>query len=123
MNTARSHGKEAARQLQRWLIESDVATDPQAFIISPATSIELARVLVNSDSHYHAGVAVARKAVELLADAHARGKLRIAPNEVIWFDTLQDTLDELPDSEADFIAQQLALADPARFLREEYGLQ
>lgn len=122
MNTARSHGQAAAQLLQSWLVESDVATDPQAFIISPDSSVALARVIVGSDSHYHAGVAVARKAVELLREAHAQGKLRIAPNEVIWFDTLQDTLDEMPESESEFIAQQLAGADRSRFLPEEYGL-
>lgn len=123
MNTARSHGKASAQQLQRWLVESDVATDPQAFIISPASSVELAQAIVTSDSHYHAGVAVARKAVELLRGAHYKGKVRIAPNEVSWFDTLQDTLDELPESESEFIAQQLALADKAKFLPAEYGLK
>jgi methanol--5-hydroxybenzimidazolylcobamide Co-methyltransferase len=122
MNTARSHGRDSARQLQQWLIESDVATDPQAFIISPESSVALARAIVTANSHYHAGVAVARKAVELLRDAHHAGKLRVAPNEVAWFDSLQDTLDDLPNSESEFIAQQLALADRARFLPEEYGL-
>ena len=123
MNTARSHGKASAQQLQRWLIESDVATDPQAFIISPESSVKLAQAIVASDSHYHAGVAVARKAVELLRGAHEQGKLRIAPNEVIWFDTLQDTLDELPESESEFIAQQLVLTDKSKFLPAEYGLK
>ena len=122
MNTARAHGRDAARQLQRWLVESDVATDPQAFIISPESSVELARTIVGCDSHYHAGVAVARKAVELLQGAHQRGQLRIAPKEVIWFETMQDTLDELPESETEFISQQLAVADHSRFLPEEYGL-
>jgi methanol--5-hydroxybenzimidazolylcobamide Co-methyltransferase len=121
-NTARRHGKESALQLQHWLVESDVAADPQAFIISPSSSIALARVIVDSDSHYHAGVAVARKALELLRAAHADGKVRIVPNEVAWFDTLQDALDELPASEAEFIEAQLALADPARFLPGEYAL-
>ncbi len=123
MNTARSHGKESARLLQRWLVESDVATDPQAFIISPESAVELARVIVGSDSHYHAGVAVARKAVDLLRRAHAKGKLRIAPNELVWFDTMQDTLDELPENESEFIGRQLALADRSRFLPEEYCLE
>ena len=123
MNTARSHGKASAQQLQRWLVESDVATDPQAFIISPESSIELAKVIVASDTHYHAGVAVARKAVELLRGAHEQGRVRIAPNEVIWFDTLQDTLDELPASESEFIGQQLVLADKSKFLPAEYGLK
>jgi methanol--5-hydroxybenzimidazolylcobamide Co-methyltransferase len=123
MNTARSHGKDAAQQLQRWLVESDVATDPQAFIISPASSVALAQAIVSCDSHYHAGVAAARKAVELLSNAHADGKLKIAANEVCWFDMMQDTLDDLPDSESEFITQQLALADRSKFLPEEYGLQ
>jgi methanol--5-hydroxybenzimidazolylcobamide Co-methyltransferase len=123
MNTARSHGQESARQLQRWLVESDVAADPQAFIISPESSVKLARAIVASDSHYHAGVAVARTALELLRGAHAEGKLRIAPNEIAWFGRMQATLNQLPESESEFIAQQLALADRSRFLAEEYGLQ
>jgi len=122
MNTARSHGDQAAQQLQSWLVESDVSTDPQAFILSPDSSMELARVIVGSDSHYHAGVAVARKAVELLGNAHREGNLRVSPNEVAWFDTMQETLDKLPESENDFITEQLKVADRTRFLPEEYGL-
>ncbi len=72
--------------------------------------------------HYHAGAAAARKAVELLRAAHGQGRLRIAPKEAVWFDTLQDTLDELPEDEGEFIAGQLALADRSRFLPHEYGL-
>ena len=122
MNTARSHGEESARLLQRWLIESDAAADPQAFILSPESSLTLARTIVQCDSHYHAGVAVARKAVELLRGAYEQGKLRIDPKEVAWFDNMQDSLDEMPESEAEFIGRQLALADRSRFLPEEYGL-
>jgi hypothetical protein len=36
---------------------------------------------------------------------------------------MQDTLDQLPESESEFIAQQLARADRSRFLPEEYGLK
>ncbi|MCU0771689.1 MAG: methanol--corrinoid methyltransferase [Verrucomicrobia bacterium] len=123
MNTARRHGKESAHQLQRWLVESDVATDPQAFIISPESSLALAKAIVGCDSHYHAGVAVARKAIDLMRAAHAQGKLRIAANEVQWFDTLRDTLDELPESESEFIDLQLGVADKTKFLAAEYGLK
>jgi len=122
MNTARASGTESARMLQRWLVDSDVASDPQAFIISPESSVELARVIVAADSHYHAGVAVARKAIELLRTAHEEGRVRIAKNEINWFGTMQDALDELPDSEGKFIESELALADTSRFLPAEYGL-
>jgi len=122
MNTARASGRESARMLQRWLVDSDVASDPQAFIISPESSVELARVIVAADSHYHAGVAVARKAVDLLRTAHEEGRVRIAKNETSWFGTMQDALDELPESEGRFIETQLALADTSQFLQSEYGL-
>jgi hypothetical protein len=35
---------------------------------------------------------------------------------------LQDTLDDLPESESEFIGLQLTLADKAKFLPMEYGL-
>jgi len=122
MNRARADGKDAARTLQRWFVQSDVALDPQAFIISPESSVELARAIVGSDSHYHAGVAVARKAVSLMRDAHEAGQLYIAANEADWFDIMTDTLDQLPENEEQFISQQIAMADSSKFIPAEYGL-
>jgi methanol--5-hydroxybenzimidazolylcobamide Co-methyltransferase len=122
MNRASADGKPAARQLQCWLVESDAALDPQAYIITPKASVELARTIVNADSHYHAGVAVARKAVSLLKDANQARQVRIADNEADWLDNLNDILDDLPESEDEFIARQLAVADPSKFIRAEYEL-
>lgn len=122
MNKARSEGPQAARTLQRWLVESDVAFDPQAFVISPGSAVELAKAIVASKSHYKAGVAVARRSIELMRDAHAEGRLKIAENEVDWLDNMTDTLDDLPESEEEFISQQLAVADMEKFIPAEYGL-
>lgn len=122
MNQARAEGAESARHLQRWLVQSDAAFDPQAFIISPQSSIELAKTIVASDSAYHAGVAVARRAIELMREASVAGRLKIAENEADWLDTMTEALDELPESETDFIAAQLAAADASKFLPAEYGL-
>ena len=122
MNQARSEGEAAAQMLQRWMVDSDVSLDPQAFIISPHSSVEIARAIVGSDSHYHAGVAAARKAVELMRDAHNDGRLRIADNEISWLDIMTDALDDLPDDEGEFISEQIAMADPTKFLPAEYGL-
>jgi len=123
MNQASSSGKEGAHILQQWMVKSDAAFDPQAFIISPENSIHLARAIVGCDSHYHAGVAVARKAIELMRTAHQAGELHIAANESDWLDNLTDDLDDLPETEEEFISQQLAMADPDRFLPAEYELQ
>lgn len=122
MNQASMDGAPAAGVLQRWLVDSDQALDPQAFIISPASAIELAQSIVSSDSHYHAGIAVARRAIQLMGDAYEAGKLKLASTEVAWFDLMTDALDEMPEDEDAFIAEQVAAADPTKFLPAEYGL-
>ena len=57
-----------------------------------------------------------------MTEAQADGQLRIAENELGWLEMMTDTLDELPQDEGQFISQQLAVADPAKFLAAEYGL-
>lgn len=123
MNRASADGVDGARTLQRWFVESDRATDPQAFIISPESAVKLAHAIVETDSHYHAGVAVACEAVSLLRQAHAEGSLHVEPGEVAWFDTMDEALDDMPESESVFIAEQVALADKSKFLPAEYGLK
>lgn len=122
MNQASLEGPESALALQRWLVNSDAHLDPQAFILTPYSSIEIAKAIVASDSHYHAGINAARTAIDLMENANRGGLLRIAPNESHWLAHLRETLDELPESEDEFISQQLALADPSKFLPAEYGL-
>ena len=39
MNQASGEGKDSALTLQRWMVDSDAALDPQAFILTPASSI------------------------------------------------------------------------------------
>ncbi len=122
MNRASMDGARAAGILQRWLVESDKALDPQAFIIAPENAIELARSIVTSDSHYHAGIAVARRAIQLMSEAYETGRLKLAPVEVCWFELMTDALDEMPVEEEAFISAQLAAADPTKFLAAEYDL-
>ena len=112
-----------AQMLQRWFVDSDIALDPQAFIISPYR--------LGRDRARHRGVRLAlpcrprRGAHRDPADAArptATGRLRIADNEVGWLDMMTDTLDDLPEDEGEFIAEQLAMADADKFLPAEYGL-
>lgn len=122
MNEARREGDESVQMLQRWLVNSDAGRDPQAFIISPESAMELASTIVGCETHYQAGVAVARRAVTLLQEALAGERLKIPANEGGWLDRMMDELDDLPEDEQDFISEQLANVDRSRFLPEEYGL-
>lgn len=122
MNRALGEGKAAALTLRRWLVESDAALDPQAWILTPENVIAIARAITAASSHYQAGVAAARCAVELLRDAHAAGQVKVLPREIPFFDKMLAQLDELPDDKAEFIAQQKPLVDATRYLPAEYGV-
>lgn len=122
MNEARQEGDGSVHMLQRWLVNSDAARDPQAFIISPSSAIELASTIVGCETHYQAGVAVARKAIALLQEAVADGRLKIPSNEATWLERMMGDVDDLPDAEEDFISDQLGEVDRSRFLPEEYAL-
>ena len=122
MNRALAEGKAAALTLRRWLVDSDAGLDPQAWVLTPDSVIAIARAIVGAPDHYHAGVAAARCALGRLRDAHAAGRLKIAMRELGFLDTMAAQLDELPDDEGEFIAQQQAIANSERYLPAEYGL-
>ena len=122
MNRALAEGKESALTLRRWLVDSDAALDPQAWVLTPDSVIAISRAIVEAPDHYQAGVAAARCAVNLLRDAHAAGRLKIVPRELGFLDSMLAQLDDLPADEAEFIAQQKPLADASRYLPAEYGV-
>lgn len=123
MNQARSEGPEAALTLRRWMINSDASLDPQAFILSPQSSVALANVIVKSDTHYHAGKAVALEAIRLMKEGLEAGRLKIAEREQPWLDTIEDAISELPDDENEFIANMMQVVDATKYHPEEYGLK
>lgn len=122
MNRAMLDGRDAALLLRRWLVDSDAALDPQAWVLAPDSVIAISRAIVGAENHYQAGVAAARCAVDLMRTAHAAGRLKIPPREVRFLETMAAQLDEFPSDESTFIAEQMAVADPTRYLPAEYGL-
>jgi len=123
MNRALAEGKTAALTLRRWLVDSDAGLDPQAWVLRPESVLAIARSIVAAPDHFHAGVAAARCALDLLRAGHAAGSLKIVPRELGFLDSMAAQLDELPSDEAAFIARQMSLADPAKYLPAEYELQ
>lgn len=122
MNEAISDGKEGVATYQRWTVRSDAGLDPQAYILTPANIIRIAKAIVSAKDHYRAGVAAALESIAVLREGSESGCLHIIEREKSWLDNLEETVGELPEKEDDFIADQLALADPEKFLPAEYGL-
>ncbi len=122
MNRALADGRQGALTLRRWLVESDAAHDPQAFILTPENVLAIARAIVAAATPYAAGRAAAATALELLRAGHASGAYRLSPREVPWLERMEERLAELPSDEGRFIDAMLAEVDTSSFVAADYGL-
>jgi methanol--5-hydroxybenzimidazolylcobamide Co-methyltransferase len=122
MNQALRGGRDSALMLRKWLVESDAGLDPQAYILTPESTIAIARAIVSAPDPYHAGKAAGLAAVQLLREGLEQGKVKILERERSWLPMLQAALEELPDSEETFISQQMAQVDRSKFVAEDYQL-
>lgn len=122
MNQALKQGREPALMMRNWLVNSDAALDPQAYILVPENVIALASAIVGAPTPYQAGKAVARKTVQILRDGLRAERVKIAEREVGWLDTIDAALDEMSDDEGEFIAQTMPLLDTSKFVARDYEL-
>jgi methanol---5-hydroxybenzimidazolylcobamide Co-methyltransferase len=122
MNEARRDGHTAALTLRNWLVRSDAPLDPQAFILTPANAVDLAATLVAAPTPYAAGKAVARRAIDLIDEAHRGGGLCLIERELPWLNTMRQSLDDMPEDEESFIAAAMPLFDVDKYLPGEYLL-
>ena len=123
MNQAIAEGSAGAAMMQRWMVRSDAALDPQAFILAPANVIAIARAIVSAADEYHAGKAAALTTVRLMREAVTAGALRLSDRERPWLDTIQLAVEELPDDEGAFINQMMGVVDQSKFVARDYDLQ
>lgn len=122
MNEASRRGEKERLFMRDLLVCSDAGLDAQAYIISPESSVRLAKAIVASDSDYHAGKNAALEAIKILTEGHETGCLKIAEREVCWLDTMKESVEEMPDDEERFINSAMAMADTSKFVPEDYEL-
>lgn len=118
MNQALADGPDAALWLRKWLVNSDAALDPQAFILKPECAIAIAEAIVQAPTHYHAGKAAALTAVRLLRE----GDVRIPQREAGWLDHIEQAVHALPADEGEFIAEMMAQVNTGNFVARDYDL-
>ncbi len=121
-NQALDEGKESADTLKRWLVESDIHLDPQAFIISPESAVEIGKAIVTSENHYRAGVKTGLTAIRILRAANSEKKLRIVDRELPWLDIMEDVIAGLPEDENAFVNQIMPQLDQSKFVAADYDL-
>lgn len=119
-NTASAEGKESARTLQRWLVESDSRLDVQAYILRPDSAIAVGEAIVGAPDPYTAGRAAAARTLELIQEGLNQNRLVIPDREQPWLDMLEGALEDLPATAEEATSHVMAKADTSRFIAEDY---
>ena len=119
MNTAAAQG--SALTLRQWLVDSDVRLSPQAAVLSPEATIEIATAIVGAGSHYQATVAAGLAAVAILNRAVSGDALTLSKKEASWLARIDEELNALPASESALL-DEMSGAYPGLFDLASYGL-
>jgi methanol--5-hydroxybenzimidazolylcobamide Co-methyltransferase len=122
MNEALADGRDAALLYRKWMVSSDASRDPQAYVLTPESSVAIAQDIISAPSAYAAGKAAALTALRLLRDAQRDGALKIHPREVPYLDRLQKTVEALPAQESEFIDEMMAEVDTTKFVAADYEI-
>jgi len=122
MNVATKKGTHSARQLRDWFVESDVFTDPQAYILNPETVISLSREIILEKTPYLRTRRAAQVTLACLRKASQNNELILSKNELRWLDRLSRQAELLEEDEEVFIAGYKPNIDAAKARFEEYGI-
>jgi methanol--5-hydroxybenzimidazolylcobamide Co-methyltransferase len=105
MNQALATG--GAPTLRDWLTESDRWLSPQAAILSPEATWEIAQAIVAEPTDYRRTVAAGRAAVTLLKEGVASGRLPLTETERGWLRRIEESLEEMPEREETLVAEMI----------------
>jgi methanol--5-hydroxybenzimidazolylcobamide Co-methyltransferase len=98
MNVARERdGEDGARKMRDWMSASDASLDPQAWVLTPEMSVELAKIIAAAPDDYTAARKSAVFALDSIVKASREGRLALPAQEEAWLDSIEADLDGLPD--------------------------
>lgn len=103
MNQALERG--GALTLREWLTESDRWLSPQAAVLSPDATWQIARAIIAEPSDYRRTVAAGRAALGILNDGVRSGQLVLSPSEQQWLEKTDAALADLPTDEQALLAE------------------
>jgi len=104
LNKAIELGKH--KELRDLLVESDIYSDPQAYVLAPKVAREIAYELVKHDDELDRTVAAGQRALELIAKEE---KLRLSSGENRFLGMIRKTFDEIVKDPHKKIEQALTL--------------
>jgi methanol--5-hydroxybenzimidazolylcobamide Co-methyltransferase len=122
MNQALADGRDAALLYRKWMVNSDAGLDPQAYVLTPESSIAIAHAIVHAPTPLEAGRVAALTAVRLIREGHREGRLKVHTRELPWLDRIQKAVESIPSSEVEFINEMMGEVDTTKFVAKDYQL-
>jgi len=102
--------KDGGVQYRSLLVESDVTLSPQALILSPESTIRVARAIVEQPTPYLQTVAAAKTAAEIVREA-LPDSLQLSSRELKWLEKIERAISEMPADEQELTEE----------MKETYG--
>ena len=102
MNAASASGQ--AKTLRDLMALSDEWLSPQAAVLSPSATIEIAQAIVMKADPYERTVAAGKAAVDILRRGHRADRVKLTRREAVRLDLIDHALSELPDDWRELMA-------------------
>ncbi|MCL5096528.1 MAG: methanol--corrinoid methyltransferase, partial [Candidatus Omnitrophica bacterium] len=123
LNAALAGSDRDARQLRDWLVASDAALDPQAWVLRPDVVLRIAQSILEESTPYRRTRRAVIAAIDELKQAYGSGQLHLPARELRWLNLFQDQAEELPENEETLIEEMCKGPEASKFLPAEYGLE
>lgn len=107
--------------LQKLLVDSDAFRSPQALVLTPDSTIRIARAIVGEKNDFRRTIAAAQEAWKIIDEAAQEGGLKLSPSERRWMARMHRELDSLPGDEIHFV-ESMSAKFRDLYLPESYGL-
>jgi methanol--5-hydroxybenzimidazolylcobamide Co-methyltransferase len=119
MNAAAATGH--ARMFRDLLTLSDEWLSPQAAVLSPAATFEIASAVVSRQDPYHRTIAAGQAAVAILRRGSQAGSLKLNRKEELWLGRIEEGLATLPETSEELV-RTLEPKYGALYDKVSYGL-
>jgi methanol--5-hydroxybenzimidazolylcobamide Co-methyltransferase len=120
MNVATATG--AGLTLRNLLVSSDEWLSPQAAVLSPQATLEIASAIVHANGPYARTLAAGNAAVRILKRGCENGNLKVYKKDMLWLDRIENELNILP-STAEELVDKLNAQYGSIYDKASYGLE
>lgn len=120
LNTATKMGKRL--DMRNILIKSDEYLDVQAYVLKPEIIFETCQEIIKYSDPFKQTKAAALITVKQLQSAIADKKVICKERDASWLNIMEEQIEEIPDTAAEFYEEILPELDKTKFIPSEYEL-